>query len=275
MSAAPRVSALYVYPVKSCGGIALERVELDARGPVHDRRWMIVDERDRFVTQRELPPLALVRVTILGPDLVLRAPGRGEVRVPLAGAPGEQRRVVCWRDPCDAVDQGEAAARWLGDALGRPLRLVRMADDCERVVNPARSPERAVTGFTDGYPVLLLGEASRADLERRCGVALPMDRFRPNVVVGGSEPYAEDGWRRLRIGRIPFDVVKPCSRCAITTTDQSTGDRGREPLATLARYRRRDHEVWFGQNAVHRAPGEIAVGDPVEVLETGPAQEFD
>lgn len=266
-----RVAALHVYPVKSCAGIARSRFAVDARGPEDDRRWMVVDPDFRFVTQRECPAMALVRVEREGEALRLLADADAPLELPAAGCEGPRVDVVVWRDTCAAIDQGDEAARWLSERLARPVRLVRMADDTERRVNPLRSPEYAVTGFADGYPFLLIGEASLDDLNRRLPEPLPMDRFRPNVVVSGSEPYAEDTWRRIRIGALELEFAKPCGRCAITTTDQATAARGKEPLRTLARYRRLDDEAVFGSNFVHRAQGAIAVGDAIEVLEHGPA----
>lgn len=237
---------------------------------------MIVDGNGRFLTQRECPSLALVRTALHADHLSLSFEGRGEVEVSLSQiGDAHRRRVVCWNAECDAVDEGPDAARWLSGCLGRDVSLVRMADDFERVVNPRRSPERAITGFTDGYPLLVIGAASLADLNERLSTPLPMDRFRPNLVVAGSDAYAEDRWRRIRVGELPLDVVKPCSRCAVAATDQATGRRGKEPLATLARYRRRAGEVFFGMNAVHRSRGEIAVGDPVEVVEAVEPLPFD
>jgi uncharacterized protein YcbX len=274
--AGPEVAALWFYPVKGCAGIEVPAgaaLEIGARGPAFDREWMVVDAAGRFVTQRDEPRLARVRCALQAGALVLDAPGAAPLRVPLAAA-GEARRVQCWAAACDALDQGEAAARWLGEFLGAPRRLVRMAPGFERVVNPERSPQRATTAFTDGYPFLVIGEASLADLNRRLAAPLPMNRFRPNLVVRGSEPYAEDGWRRIRVGRLEIEIVKPCDRCAVTTTDQATGERGPEPLATLARYRRVPEGVLFGQNGVHRGTGALRVGDPIEVLKTGPPPAF-
>ncbi len=276
-----RVSGIHVYPIKGAAGVSLERVALDGRGPGGDREFMLVDLQDRFVTQREAPKLALIRVETGDGSLRLSAPGAAGLEVPIArDAAGSERSVVCWASECRAVDQGDAVAGWLTERLEREVRLVRMASDFARVVNPARSPERATTSFTDGYPWLLIGEASLADLNARMEAPLPMDRFRPNLVLSGSDAYAEDGWGRIRIaadggGWIEMDLVKPCSRCAVTTTDQATAARGREPLATLARYRRMDGQVWFGQNAVHRALGSIALGAAVEVLERVEPPTFD
>ena len=271
------VAALWVYPVKSCAGIewpAGAALAVSARGPALDREWMVVDEAGRFVTQRDAPRLALVRCALEPGALVLGAPGAPALRIPLSPQ-GAGRRVQCWAAACEALDQGEAAAGWFGALLGAPRRLVRMAPGFERVVDPERSPARALTAFTDGYPFLVIGETSLADLNRRLAEPLPMNRFRPNLVVRGAAAYAEDGWRRLRGGGVEIELVKPCDRCAVTTTDQATGARGPEPLATLARYRRVPGGVLFGQNGVHRGTGELRVGDPIEVLEERPPPVFE
>jgi len=262
---APVLTGLHVYPVKSCRGLSLESVEVDERGPRHDREWMIVDEEGRFVTQRQEPRLALVDVALDGEALELSVEGTGRARAPLEPPPSDApvRRVVVWRSTCDAVDEGDEAAGLLSEHLGRAVRLVRMAPAFRRRVNPDRVPDPSFVGFADGYPFLLIGEASLADLNARLDAPLEMARFRPNLVVAGAAPYAEDGWQRFRLGGIPFEHAKPCDRCAIPTIDPATGRRGREPLATLARYRRGGDSVLFGVNLVHRAPGTLHLGTPV------------
>ncbi|MFN0145392.1 MAG: MOSC domain-containing protein [Dehalococcoidia bacterium] len=264
-----RVTALNVYPVKSCAGLAVSEGVVDRRGFEGDREYMVVDPNGLFVTQREVPRLALVALEFVNSGLSFRAPGINPL--PLSATDdGSRRRVVVWRSQCEAVDQGDVAAEWLSGFLGVPVRLVRMADDFSRKVDSdyALRPEDE-TGFSDGYPFLLLGEASLADLNSRLSVPVDMRRFRPNIVVSGAPPYAEDGWRRIRIGEVEFGVVKPCARCVITTTDQDTAERGREPLATLATYRNvPGRGVLFGQNLIHMGRGQMRVGDAVEVLET-------
>jgi uncharacterized protein YcbX len=266
-----RVTALFTYPVKSCATVPHDAVALDARGPAWDRRWMVVAPDGTFLTQRLFPQLAVVQPS-LGPDtLVLRTPSGGEIRVPLARARGETLRVRVWQDECEAWDEGEEAAQLLGDHLGTHARLVRMTDDFVRPVDPDYAPPPAATGFADAFPLLVISEASLAELNRRLeerGAApVPMSRFRPNVVLSGTSAFAEDAWRAARIGSTTLDLAKPCGRCAITRVDQDRGQiaDGREPLATLGTFRRLGTDVLFGRYAVHRGPGRLTVGDVVVV----------
>jgi uncharacterized protein len=262
-----RLTAINFYPVKSCRGLALDEARLDARGIVHDRSFMVVDVEGRFMTQREYPRLCLIATRLDGDLLCFSAEGTSALQVPVQ-RDGARCSVIVWRDACLAVDQGVEAARWLTEFLGTSARLVRMADDYVRQVDQAYAPRVAdQTGFADAFPLLLLSTASLTDLNSRLEQPLPMNRFRPNLVISGCEPYAEDGWRRIRIGALEFHVVKPCSRCAITTTDQVSAVRDKEPLRTLATYRKRGTEVFFGQNVIHAGPGFVRVGDPVEILE--------
>jgi uncharacterized protein YcbX len=189
---------------------------------------------------------------------------------------GSRTRVRIWRDHVQVADQGAAAADWLSTFLEYPCRLVRLPEDVVRPVDPefaTRADDQV--GLADGFPVLLISEESLADLNRRLAAPLPMNRFRPNVVVSGAGvPFAEDTWREIQIGEVRFSLVKACARCITTTTDQRTAERGVEPLATLASYRRVPRGVLFGQNLVHAGPGRIAVGDPLEVCRTTPPPVF-
>lgn len=264
------VTGLYVYPVKSCGGIALDEAQLDARGIRFDRQWMFVDADGTFLTQREFPKLALVRTAFDGDSLVLSAPHRRDLCVPLAQREDANTLpVVVWRDTCLAVDAGGLATEWVSQFLESPARLVRMADEFVRPVDPKYANGPAQTGFSDGFPLLLISEASLDDLNTRLSVRgklpLPMNRFRPNLVVSGCDAYAEDTWKQVTIGDTVSDIAKPCARCVTTTVDQATGtipDHD-EPLATLATYRRGARGVLFGQNVIHRANGRIQIGDTV------------
>jgi len=260
------VSELWVYPVKSCRGIALEHAAVGPRGIRWDRHWMVVDPAGRFLTQRQLPAMALIG-TALAPDaLWLDAPERLPLRVPY-DACGERTPVRVWGDELRACTVSEDADRWLSAALGSPCRLVRFPDDAPRAVDSQYGRPGDETAFSDGFPLLLIGQGSLDDLNARLARPLPMRRFRPNVVVRGAPPYAEDDWRQVRIGGLGCRVVKPCSRCAITTVDPEHGVRdGNEPLETLAGYRRRDGRVCFGQNVIPDGRGSLQVGDAVEVL---------
>lgn len=268
-----RLSSLHVYPVKSCRGIAPQRWPLDAYGLRHDRAWMVVDASGHFLTQRELPRLAQVATSVEEERIVLDAPGLPPLALPHAGAEAGDVEVEVWRHVGPAVDGGDEAAQWISRHLGVTTRLVAIPRAHARAVNRAWFAGDAHAAFSDGYPLLLISEASLDDLNARLPAPLPMERFRPNLVVQGTAPYEEDLWKHIRIGDVELDVVKPCARCVIPSTDQATGERrdGKEPLATLARYRKTELGAVFGQNVVHRTTGVLEVGAPVEVLERRPA----
>jgi uncharacterized protein YcbX len=259
------LSAIHLYPVKSCRGEPRREALVEPWGLAGDRRWMIIDREGRFLTQREEPRLATIAIAPQPDGIELRS---GDRRLFVA-APGPEvprSPVTVWRSTVPA----QIAAASLAELVGRDLRLAYMDDPRLRGVNPdyGRSEDRV--SFADGYPLLLASEASLGDLNARMASPLPMDRFRPNLVVAGAAPWAEDFWRRIRIGDAVFRVVKPCDRCIVTTTDQATGARsaaGGEPLRTLARFRRRDDKVFFAQNLIPEALGVLRVGDPVEVLD--------
>jgi len=275
--AAPRVTGIFIYPLKGAAGIALAAAELDGLGFRDDRRWMIVDGNRQFVSQRTMPRLALIRPALEHGELVLRAPGHEPLTLPRAEsalarkdpASVAGRTVRVWNDDVTADDAGAAADAWITAFLGSPAHLVRLAADTVRPVDPrfARRPTDRVA-FVDGYPCLLISQGSLDGLNRRLPQPVPMNRFRPNLVVAPTTPHAEDGWRRIRVGTATFDVVKPCGRCVVTTVDQDRGIAGEEPLRTLATYRKVGSKVNFGQNLIHQAPARLAVGDVVEVLET-------
>jgi uncharacterized protein YcbX len=276
MSHDAHVAGLFAHPVKSCRAVALEQATVGPRGIELDRHWMFVDPAGRFVSQRTEP--ALARITALaehdgdddGERLHLSAPGAADLVVATPRS-GDRAQVTVWNDDCAALDCGDEVAAWASEVAGTPLRLVRFDDAAHRALDERYVADRAaVTAFADGYPLLVTHESSLADLQRRIGDAadVPMERFRPNLVIGGDLPaWDEDDWLELRVGDVVLDVVKPCTRCAITTTDQASGERrGPEPLRTLASFRRSPGGVVFGQNAVHRGPGTLRVGDPVEVV---------
>ena len=263
----PRVSALHIYPVKSCGGLNVQCLRLEERGPEFDRRFMVVDGTGRFLTQRQEPRLALVRLTLVPPALLLDAPGMKQIEVALSGAGGGRVPIQVWGYSGEAEYVGDEPAGWFSEFLRRGCRLVRWGEDEVRFCDPTYARFESQVAFADGFPVLLISEASLRDLNARMEAPVPMDRFRPNIVVRDCEPYAEDNWKQISIGDLLFDVVKPSSRCVTTTVDQSTGEVGKEPLKTLATYRRRGNAVFFGQNCIHHGPGMVRVGDEVRVTE--------
>ncbi len=256
---AVQLTGLFVYPVKGARGISLREADVDARGLAHDRRFMVVDAAGTYVTQRGAPRLALLETAIEGGHLRLRALGDA-ARVPLSPQ-GARRRVVVWDDTCEAVDCGDDAARIVSALVGSPSRVVHMPDDVVRPVDPAYAAPGDRVGFADGFPLLVTTEASLADLNARLERPVPMDRFRPNVVLDGEGPFDEDLYTTLRVGSLHLRMPKRCARCVVTTVDQATAEVSKEPLRTLATFRTADRGVYFGQNAIPDAPGVLRVGD--------------
>ena len=264
------VSALNVYPVKGLKGIALEEARCTDRGIEHDRRFMLVDPQGQFYTQREYPRMATVWTEIDGDELSLSAPDMPELRVPTKPQGKSKARVQVWSSTCDALTVGQDADEWFSDYLGMPCALVYMPDDSKRFSNPKFGGQGRRVGFADGYAYLLANEGSLAELNGRLAIKghapVPMNRFRPNIVVKGAAAYAEDDWGDLAVNGMKLRTAKPCGRCQVTTTDQATGEvRGPEPLATLAEYRDSPFGVRFGMNLVTVQEGTIRVGDAVEL----------
>jgi uncharacterized protein YcbX len=258
------LSGLYVYPIKSCAGVSLQSADLSATGLRHDRRWMLVDETGEFMSQRAHPRMALISVRFAPERMIVSAPGMPELEIPLRNETGNRIDVRVFGDTNKGELVGGEADRWFGEYLEFPCRLVHKPDDNPRLVDSSFAESGDQVSFADGFAFLLISEASLEDLNGRLEDPLPMNRFRPNFVVRGCEPYAEDGWSRLRVGSVPFRVAEPCPRCAITTVDQRTGARGKEPLLTLSTYRNTELGTVFGRNLIHDTLGTVRVGDPVE-----------
>ena len=258
--------SLYRFPVKSLRGGEVDALEVVERGLRFDRHWMVVDAKGRFVTQRQQARMALIDARVDDDSgLLLQAPGMPDLVV--RGAQDATLPVVVWRDTVQAAPVGDDADAWFSSFLGIDCRLVALPRDTRRNVDPDYAAATDQVGFADGFPFLLISRASLDDLNARLQQPVPMLRFRPNLVVEGCAAYAEDSWRRIRIGDLVFRVAKPCSRCIIPTIDPATAQRGAEPLRTLMSYRRRDNKIYFGQNLIHDGAGRLAVGMPVEVLE--------
>lgn len=271
------VSGLFIYPVKSLRGVSVTSVEMDPLGIAGDRRFMVVDENGRFLTQRALPRMALIATEITRDTLSLSAAGHGTISVSRYNElTSPVLDVSVWSSMgLRAEDCGDTVAEWLSAFLGIECRLVRAGSQFHRPVAESDiSLSDALVGFADAYPVLMVGEASLADLNDRLmgrgAEPVPMDRFRPNIVVADCDAFAEDTWPHIRVGEVSLRAGGPCARCVVTTTDQLTAQRGKEPLRTLATYRRDAAEptnINFGQNLVHETKsGTIIVGAPVNVL---------
>jgi uncharacterized protein YcbX len=262
-----QLTGLFIYPIKACAGIALTQAEVVQRGLAHDRRYMLVDRAGTFVTQRTLPQLCRVATALDGSRLAVSAPDRPELSLPLelrSGDGFEPAPYQVWSSSGWALRHPEGS-RWFSDYLNDDVSLVFMPDDERRAVNPARARPGDIVSFADGYPMLLISEASLDELNRRLDEPLEMRRFRPNLVISGCEPHAEDGFSTLCIGEVSFRGVKRCDRCVVTTINPDTGEKGKEPLRTLAQYRLEDGKVWFGMNLIHDGCGALRLGDSVHV----------
>jgi len=264
----PTLSALYVYPIKSCAALAPASAHVEPRGLADDRRWLVVDAKGTFVTGRLYSRMPLIRATPLSTGLRLEAPNMPTLEIALPDANAQRREVTVWRSTVDAPVADSEAGAWFSRFLGADLSLVYMDDAAHRGVNPEFGQPGDEVSFADGYPQLLISSAALDALNARLDTPVEMLRFRPNLVVSGTTPHAEDTWKRVRIGEIEFDLVKPCTRCIFTTVDPQRGERDAngEPLKTLTTYRRSPNGVTFGQNLIPRGSGTIRVGDAVEVL---------
>jgi uncharacterized protein YcbX len=260
------LSAMYIYPLKSGRGIAVPEMALGDRGPVGDRRWMLVGPDNVVLTQRELPRMVLIHVVVTPDGLECTAAGMTTLRVSTP-ANGFRHNAQVLEDTVDVMDASEAAGQWFSAFLARPCRLVYQPQDSLRPVDTNYAAPGTPVSLADAFPLLLIGQGSLDDLNRRLQQPVEMIRFRPNLVVEGSEPFAEDTRRRIRIGQIEFDVSKQCVRCTIPMVDPATGTSGKDPIQTLATFRRHENKVMFGQNLIHRRQGTLRVGEPVVVLD--------
>ena len=265
-----RITALNTYPIKGCRGVAVTSVDVDHLGFVGDRRLMLVDDRNHFISQREVAALTVVVPRLdrgmLRAEVADRAPLTVEI-----DPDATSRDVTVWGDNAiTAADQGNEAASWFSAAIGTSCRLVAFGTKAHNLIDPEYSPRGdAETAFTDGYPIMAALQESLDDLNTRLAAPVPMQRFRPSVVIGGARAWSEDDWTAMKLGPIDCDAVKPCARCVVTTTDQVTGARSerQEPLRTLATFRTIPGiGAIFGQNLVPRNTGTLRVGDTVEVM---------
>lgn len=261
------VSQLFIYPVKSLGGIALNTALVTDRGLQYDRRWMLIDENNRFLSQREFARMALFATAIEEDGLrVTYKPDNQSILIPYLPLTDEALAVSVWDDTMAAIRVSNHADEWFSALLKMSCRLVYMPDESMRKVDPRYAQQQEVTSFADAYPFLLIGQSSLDDLNIRLTDQLNIDRFRPNIVFTGGEPYQEDDMKHFCIGNVEFYGVKLCARCVMITIDQQKASRAAEPLKTLAKYRFKNNKILFGQNLLHKGLGEIRVGDTLQLL---------
>lgn len=254
-----RVSHLYIYPVKSLQGISVDEVDVLERGFKNDRRWMIVDSNKDFITQRNHPQLSQIAVDLSQDKIHLSADGNS-IHLALSDST-KPVEVTVWQNQVNALEADTLQNEWISEFLGGHYSFVLMPEDGKRPANPNYAQHNENVSFADGYPYLIIGQSSLDDLNSSLPSPIPMNRFRPNIVVTGSSAYEEDHWREMKIGEVPFYGTHPCKRCIFTTIDQETGTKGKEPLKTLASYRKDGKDVIFGLNALARKKGIVRVGD--------------
>ncbi len=258
-----QVSQLFIYPIKSLGGISVTSAQVTDRGFQYDRRWMLVDVNNEFITQRDFPKMALLQVQIKEDGLhVQHKKNSNQIVVPFHSS-GETFSVQVWSDVCKGREVDSLVSEWFSDVLSIKCKLVQMPDSTRRRVDTRYASNKEITSFADGFPFLLIGQASLDNLNGRLQKSLPMNRFRPSIVVDGSLPFEEDGWARFSINNIDFFGVKLCARCVITTINQDDATNGKEPLHTLSTYRKFQNKIYFGQNLLHNGEGTLNIGDEV------------
>lgn len=267
-----KISGLFVYPIKSLGGISLNKAQVTNRGLDHDRRWMLVDENKRFLSQREIPKMALLDVDINEKGLTVMHREKPEefISVPFLFDAKEAAICSIWDDTCLAEFVDHQIDSWFSDMLDTKCRLVYMPVTARRQVDQQYARPDQITSFADAFPVLTIGQASLDELNKRLPKAVPMDRFRPNIVFTGGEPFLEDQMQHFRIGKLNFYGVKPCARCSVITIDQETGIAEKEPLKTLSDYRKKNNKIYFGQNLIHEGEGIIRVNDEIRIEKLRP-----
>lgn len=265
------LSHIYIYPIKSLGGISISQARITDRGLEHDRRWLLVEPNGRFITQRQNAELALLQLELAdnGWRVSHKVKDVQPLHFPFVPETNDRMEVQVFKDHMPAVRVSDGADQWFSSVLGTACHLVYMPDDSHRPVDPAYAHQNEIVSFADGYPTNLISQASLDHLNEKLEEPIGMDRFRPNFVVSGTSPHAEDEWGTFNLGGIQFSAVKPCGRCVIPTIDQATSEKGMEPTQTLVRYRKQGNKVNFGMNLLHEGVGEVKVG--MEVKMNGPS----
>ena len=265
----PSVSELSIYPIKSARGLSLQSIKLNKIGPECDRRWMVVDKNNIFVSQRKFPKMCLINTEFIGGQLYMSADGSGRCTVPAGGA--EIRRSSVWGTTVEGEDCGNEAARWISEYLQKECRVIYMNENYSRLVDPRFATQSETVSFADGFPLLVTTQASLDDfnaklIESGAGFEVSMDRFRPNIVISGNPAWSEDKWQKISINDIELALVKPCARCIMPSVNPKTAEKQMAVNQALLKYRRRNKQTYFGQNALYSSLGTISVGDAVKII---------
>ena len=263
-----QLSKINIFPIKSLGGIPLQEATLTTRGLQYDRRWMLVVDNHQFITQRAYPKMALLHPELTSEGITIHHTKSkvAPLVFPYKPQTTEKLTVRIWKSLCEAIVVSQDADKWFSEALGADCRLVYMPDYSRRPVNEKYDRGGDIVSFADGYPYMMIGQAAFDDLNTRLPEPIPMNRFRPNFVFTGGTAYEDDQWQKISIGNHTFDMTKPCTRCQIPTINQATAKMGKEPMKTLATYRRIGNDVNFGQSMVGPSSGTVKIGDEIVVL---------
>jgi uncharacterized protein YcbX len=262
-----KLSEIFIYPIKSLGGISLDSAIVEERGLKYDRRFLLVDENDIFMTQRDFPQLAFLKLSFSEKGFkVLNTQNNSHTFIPFESDSKEIIRVTIWDDVCNAVRVNKDLDDWFSNSINKKCSLVFMRDNEKRIVEKNYMNEEHIVSFADAYPFLIIGQSSLDDLNARLDAPLPINRFRPNFVFSGGKPYEEDNWKDFIIGDVKFKAVKPCARCVITTTDQETSQRSDEPLKTLSAYRKINNKVMFGMNVICNKTGSLSINENITLV---------
>ncbi len=265
-----KLDEITIYPVKSLSGIQLKQAEVSSAGLSEDRTWMLIDDQSVFISQRKVPLLARISVQQLKPQQwLINSPAMSQLIIDSSQISEELTTARLWKDQCSVIVAKPPVNRWFSQFLEQPVRLVYYDFQNPRKTDPCYSKPKDTVSFADGFPLLLASQSSLDDLNTRLENPVTMTSFRPNVVINSSIAYQEDHWKKIQIGQVAFDVVKPCQRCVLTTVNPVTGVKRAdgEPLRALSQYRRGEHGVTFGMNLIPRTPGSISLNDKVTILE--------
>jgi len=261
------LTEINIYPIKSLAGISLQSAGVEERGLQYDRRWVLVDRSNTFFTQRDFPEMALIRVSVENKGLKIQHKIKNveSLLVPFEFEHLKKDIITIWNDTVIGEFYNNQIDQWFSDLIGIKCRLVKMPETTRRAVDE-RYAKNKIVSFADGFPLLIIGEESLADLNSRIEVPLPMNRFRSNLVFSGGNSFDEDQWKKFQIGDVIFSAVKKCERCVITTTNQDTAERAQEPLKTLATFRKQNGKVMFGMNVIPETFGKINVGEKIKLI---------